>query len=131
MLSEQGHEGEQAEQVGRRAGDDLARPLALRLHSQVVAHFAELDLDLPALDEPAQNLDGIAGLVVAEQGPRVELAERVTHRHPEDRDDRHPAMPTDGGAGADLDVAFAASIPARHHDTSLGLGRVGQPCCQE
>ena len=43
-------------------------------------------------------------------------------------------MAPDGGAGADLDVALAAAIPARHGDALPGHGRVGQrlgQVCQE
>ena len=40
---EQGHDGEQAEQAGRGAGDRLARPLSLGFDAEVVADFAEGD----------------------------------------------------------------------------------------
>ena len=41
LRGQQGDQGEQAEQAGRRACDGLVRPLALRLHSEVVANLAE------------------------------------------------------------------------------------------
>ena len=129
LLSKQGDKREQAEQAGCRAGDGFVGPLAsafalapfgtdrfamaLRFHAKVVAHFSECDFDLPALDEPAQDLDGVLGWIGAKQGLRVELAGRVTHEHPPHRDDGHSAVAPDGGVGADLDVALASAIPAR------------------
>jgi len=55
-------------------------------------HLRKDYFHLPALDEPAQHLHGGLNRVGAEQGLRVELAERVAHKHPSDRDDGHPAV---------------------------------------
>ena len=42
-----------------------------------------------------------------------------------DRDDQHPAVAQNGGAGADLNGALAA-VPARHRDAQPPCGRVGR-----
>ena len=77
------------------------------------------------------QLIAITGIRIgAEQGLRIEPAQRVADKHSADRNDGHPAMSPDGSVGADLDVALAASIPARHRDALPGRGRIGQPGCQ-
>ena len=53
---EQGDEGEQAEQAGCRAHDGEVGPLPLCLDAQVVAYFAEGHFKMPALHEPAHDL---------------------------------------------------------------------------
>jgi len=126
LRGQQGDQEEQAEQAGRRACDGLVRPLALRLHPEVVAHLAERDFQLPALNKPAQDLHGILGSIGAQQGLRLEPAEGIAHQHPTDRDDGHPAVAPDSGGGADLDDALAAAIPTRYCDAFPWCGRVGQ-----
>src|SRR3954451_484740 len=69
---EQGHDGEQAEQAGCGAGDRPVRPLPLGLDAEVVADLSEGDLQSPALDEPADDLQWLLRRVGAEQGLRVE-----------------------------------------------------------
>lgn len=92
----------------------------------MVAHLAKGHLHLPTLDEPAQHLNRVTGLISAEQGLRVEAAEGITHKNPVDRHNGHSAVIPDGCGGADLDLAFAAAIPARHADALPGRGRVDQ-----
>ena len=72
--------------------------MPLRFHADVVAHLSERDLDMPALDKPAQDLSEVLGLVGAEQSLGVELAQRVANENPPYRDDGHPAS-----------ISFAAS----------------------
>lgn len=115
-----------AEQAGRCACDGLVRPLALRFHPEVVAHLAERDFQLPALNEPAQDLHRILGEVGAQQSLRLEPTKGIAHQHPADRDNRHPAVTPDGGGGADLDDALPAAIPTRYCDAFPWCGRVGQ-----
>ena len=43
-------------QQGRGALDGVVIPLRLRLHTQMLAHLVEGDLDLPALHEVAHDL---------------------------------------------------------------------------
>src|SRR5215204_6107347 len=59
-------QGEQPEQTRRRTGDGQVRPLALGLNAEVVTHVPEGDFHLPALDEPGEDLQRIAGEVGAE-----------------------------------------------------------------
>src|SRR3954467_12718243 len=59
-------QGEQPEQTRRRTGNGQVRPLALGLDAEVVTHVPEGDFHLPALDEPGQDLQRIAGEVGAE-----------------------------------------------------------------
>src|SRR4051794_9977957 len=56
--SEQCHDREQGEQAGGGAGDGPVRPLAVGLDAEMVAHLAEGDLHLPALDERKRRLSG-------------------------------------------------------------------------
>jgi hypothetical protein len=52
------------------------------------ANFLQRDVHLPALDEPAQDLQlGHRG-IRAEQGARLELARRITDQYPADGDRR-------------------------------------------
>src|SRR3954462_356786 len=67
-------QGEQPEQTRRRTGDGQVRPLALGLDAEVVTHVPEGDFHLPALDEPGQDLQRIAGEVGAEERLGVEAA---------------------------------------------------------
>src|SRR3954447_24327860 len=59
-------QGEQPEQTRRRTGNGQVRPLALGLDAEVVTDVPEGDFHLPALDEPGQDLQRIAGEVGAE-----------------------------------------------------------------
>jgi len=54
--------------------------LALRFHPEVVAHLAERDFQLPALNKPAQDLHGILGSIGAQQSLRLEPAEGIAHQ---------------------------------------------------
>ena len=54
-------EGEQREQAGRRACDGQLRPLPLGLDTEMVTHFPEGDFQLPALNEPGDDLERVAG----------------------------------------------------------------------
>src|SRR3954471_13138922 len=91
-VGKQGHDGEQAEQAGRGTGDGLVRPLPLGLDAEVVADLSEGDLQLPALREPADDLQRLLCQVGAEQGLWVEALARVAQQHPADRHNRQAAM---------------------------------------
>ena len=112
-------------QIWRRtaagACGNLVRPLPLCSHAEMIAHLAKRNLHLPALDEPAQHLNRVTGLISTEQDLRVEAAERVAHEDLVDRHDGHSTMMPDGRGGADLDVAFAIAIAARHADRRQGV----------
>src|SRR4051795_12376731 len=124
-----GHErdqGEQPEQTRHGARDRLVRPLALGLDAEVVTHVPEGDFHLPALDEPGQDLQRIAGEVGAEEGLWVEAALGVSEEHPADRHGGPPSMVPNGGGGVDLDGALAPAIPTRHRDALPLRSRVDQ-----
>src|SRR4051812_50025403 len=56
---EQGHDGEQAGQAGRGAGDRLVRPLPLGLGAEVVADLSGGGLPPPPPREPAGELQRV------------------------------------------------------------------------
>ncbi|WP_342669137.1 hypothetical protein [Belnapia moabensis] len=87
--------------------------------------FLEGDFQLPALDEPAQDLIGRAVQVGAQQGLRGELLLGIADQHPADRHDGHAALTPDGGCGADFDLTLAFAVPALDHDWLPA--RVGAP----
>ena len=122
----QGHDGEQAEQAGRGASDGLVGPLPLGLDTEVVADFSEGDLQLPALREPAEDLQRLLRQVGAEQGLRVEAPAGVAQQHPADRHDWHAGVAPDGGIGADLHHALAFAVPVGHDHALPRRGWVGQ-----
>ena len=90
VVSQQGHQRKQSQQGRRGAGNGQIRPLALRLDPQMGPHFVERDLQLPAHDEPLQDLHRIGGQIGAQQGLRLELTFRITDQHPADGQGRPP-----------------------------------------
>lgn len=95
-------------------GNGVVRPLALSLDAEMVAHLAEGDLRLPALHEPANELQGIASRVGAEQGLRVEAVLGIAQQHPPDRQDQQAGVAPNGGGGTDLDHALPLAVPGGH-----------------
>ena len=65
--SQKGDDREQPEQAGRGAGYRAIRPLPLGLDTQMSASLLEGDLDLPAQDEPTDDLQGIPRGIGAQQ----------------------------------------------------------------
>ena len=80
--SERGHDREQREQARRGAGACPIRPLPLRLEAEMIPGLTEGDLHLPALDEPAPDLQRIAPWSGAQQRLRFEPALRIAQPHP-------------------------------------------------
>jgi hypothetical protein len=74
----EGHQGEQAQQGRRGPQDGTLRPLALGLDAQMGAHFVERHFDLPATDEPGEDLLRISVEIGAQQRLGAESAARVT-----------------------------------------------------
>ena len=84
--------------------------------------FLEGYFDLPAADEPGQNLFRFSGLVGAEECLWCELILRITHQHPAQGHGRHPFVKPDGSASGDLDDLVALAVPLRQcHGTPLGI----------
>src|SRR3954453_10755979 len=112
LMSPERDEGEQAEQGGGGAGDGLIGPLTWGLDAEVATDLGKGDLDAPAANEPAQDIERIGGEIGAQEGLRAELILAVAHQHVADRD-AAAGMRPDGGAAGDLDLALDAAIPAR------------------
>ena len=96
----------------------MIRPLPLRLHTQMGAGLLEGDLDLPAQDEPADDLQGIPRGIGAQQGLRREASEGIAQQHPADWHDRLSAMAPHGRCRAELDQPIPFAIPARHRNAA-------------
>ncbi len=125
-MGEEGHQGEEPEQGGCGAGDRAVGPLALRLDAPVRTHLAEGHLELPAQDEPGDDLQGIGGEVGAKQSLGGELPPRVAHEHPTDGDRRQPGVVPDGRAGEERDGPIPRAVPARDGAGRPGGRRVGR-----
>ena len=88
------------------------------------ADFANRHLQLPAQDEPGDDLQRIGVEVGAEQGLRRECAARGADEHPADGDGRQAGVVPDGGLREDLDAALRRAVPARHGQRRPGRSRV-------
>src|SRR4051812_28131324 len=126
LASQQGHNREQSEQTWSGASHGMVRPLPLRLHTQMGASLLEGNLDLPAQNEPADDLDRIALRVGAQQGLRREAAEGIAQQHPAEGNDRSSAMTPHGRGRAKLHHAISFAIPARHRDSAPACARLDQ-----
>ena len=100
--------------------------MALGLNAQMRPGLLEGGLQLPPLNEPAQDLLRVLIGIGAEQGLRVEPAQRVTHQHPPDRHDGQSGMAPDRGAGAQLNRALAPATPARHQNVPPDRARIDE-----
>src|SRR6188768_1337886 len=63
VVSPEGDKGEQRQQGRRGAGDGFVGPLALSFNTEVAPNLFERDLDRPAPDEPAQDVQGVGPLI--------------------------------------------------------------------
>ena len=127
--SPEGCQGIHAQQDGCGAQDCPVGPLPLGLNTEVGAAVLEGDLDLPAPDEPPEDVDGIGGDVGAEECLGFEVAGRIAHQHPADRYRRAAVVP-DGGVGGDVEDLGPVSVPVGHRDRAPGALRVGQPALE-
>ena len=89
----------------------LAGPLTLSLDAKMSAHLLESDLDLPAADEPSDDVLWLGVEIGCEEGLRVELAGWIADQKPSDRHRRHAAAIPDGGAGCELDEPIGSAVP--------------------
>src|SRR5262245_20250648 len=89
IVGPQRDDGEQGEQGRSGAQDGLVGPLALGLDAEMGANFLESELDLPAADEPSENVVGMSVEVSCQECLRVELAGWITDQEPADRHRRH------------------------------------------
>lgn len=85
VMSQQHDQREQAEQGGGGALDSPGRPLALGFEAQMGAHFLEGHFHTPAHHHPPHDVERAGSQVGGEEGSGVELAQRVAHQHPAQR----------------------------------------------
>ncbi len=79
------NERKQAEQRRSGSKDCLVRPLALGFDAEVSTRFLERDFDLPAADEPGEDVLRTGIEIGCEEGLRLELSCWIAHEHPTDR----------------------------------------------
>ena len=89
----------------------MVGPLALGFDAEMRAGFLEGDLELPARDEPLENIGGSGVEIGAEEGLWLQFAERIADQQPSNGQRGQAGVVPDGGAGGDLDDAIGAAIP--------------------
>jgi hypothetical protein len=92
----------------------------------MVAHLAEGDLHLPAPDDPADDLQRVAGGIGAEQGLWVEAVLRIAQQHPTDRQDWQASLAPNRGSGTDLNDALPLPVPRGHGHPLPARGPIHQ-----
>ncbi len=96
---------------------------------RAAARVLEGDLDLPAPDEPPEDVDGIGGDVSAEECLGFEVAGGIAHQYPAYRHRRTAVVP-DGGVGGDVEDLGPVSIPVGHRDRAPDGLHVVQPALE-
>ena len=123
-VSGQGGPGEEPQQDGCGAGDGQIGPLALGFHAQVGSHLLESNFQLPAQDEPFQDLGRVRRWVGAQQGLGGEGALGISDQHPADEDWRLAGAVPDRRLGGEFHRAGGAVIPGHGHTGPSYLGLV-------
>src|SRR5918993_911799 len=90
------------------------------------ASLLEGDLDLPAQDEPTDDLQGIPRGISAQQRLGREPAKGIAQQDPADGHDGHPAMTPHRRPGTELDLPIPFAIAALPCDPSPERVRVAQ-----
>ena len=116
VVGEQRHQGEETEQRWGRAGDRTIGPLALGLDAQVGPHLVEGHFELPAQDEPGEDLLGIGFEVGTEQGLGGELLQGVANQDPADGHGREARRVPERRLGADRNRTIPLAVPARDRE---------------
>src|ERR1700687_2184846 len=75
------------------------------------ANFRECYFDLPATDEPGEDVAGTSVEVGGEEGLRFELAFGIADEKPTDRHRGHAAAIPHRGATGDIDGAVGSAVP--------------------
>lgn len=99
-------------------------PLLLGLHAEVAAQLAERDLHLPALDEPADDLQQLLRRVGDNRA--CGSKRRRGSRSSAQRSGTAAGVVPNGGARADLHHPVALAVPARNDHALPGRRPVGQ-----
>ena len=76
-------------------------------------HFVKRDLELPARDEPLEDIDRRGVEIGAQEGLWLKFAKGIADQDPSNGQWGQAGMVPDGGAGGDLDGAIGAAIPER------------------
>ncbi len=74
LLSKNGDQRKESQQGRSGAQNGQIRPLALRLHAQMGAHFMKSDFHRPTHDKPLQDLKRFSVLIGTQHGLRGKLA---------------------------------------------------------
>src|SRR3954447_19206105 len=96
---------------------------AIGFHAEVAADLGEGDLDRPATNEPAEDVERLRIEIGAEECLGLALTRRVTDQDVADGDTVAGLGP-DGGAGDDLERLFAAAVPSAHPQAAPSCPRV-------
>src|SRR5258708_32163980 len=75
------------------------------------AGFLEGDFDLPATDEPGEDIARTDVEIGSQEGLRLEFAFGIANEQPADRHRRRAAAIPDGGATGDFDEAVGSAVP--------------------
>jgi hypothetical protein len=105
-MGRQGDPGKKAKEDWGSAGNGQVRPLALGLYPQVGADLLESDLQLPAQNEPLDNLNWCYVGISAQKGLRLKFRQWVSNQDPPDGDWRQPRMLPDGGIRGNFQEAL-------------------------
>src|SRR5918995_4755784 len=116
-------QGEQAEEDRRGAVDGHVRPLPLGLDAEVAADLGECDLDRPATNEPAEDVERLRSEIGAEECLGFALTRRVTDQDVAEGD-AVAGLGPEGGAGDDLERRLATAIPSAHPQAAPSRPRV-------
>jgi len=85
--------------------------LPLGLETEVSADLLESHFDLPALDEPSQDLIGSLQWIGAEQREGIKAGQRITDQNPANGEWFEPSVVPDGGPGNILHLTSDSAIP--------------------
>ena len=87
------------------------QPLALGFDAEMGAGFLEGDFDLPAADEPGEDIARTGVKIGCQKGLGLELPCGIANQEPADRHGRHAAAIPQCGAAGDLDEAIGLAVP--------------------
>ena len=85
--------------------------MTLGLDTQMSADFLKRHLDLPAPEEPLQNVAGFLVELGAEQSASFELALGIPHQNPTDRHWRQARVIPDSGSRSQFYETRTLTIP--------------------
>ena len=111
LVRPEGDQRGQAKQCRSGAHDREVGPLALGFDAKMGAAFLERDLELPARDEPLEDIDRSGIEIAAEEGLQCKLSARIADQQPSDGHGGQAAVVPDRGAGGDLDETIGAAVP--------------------